>query len=276
MRFVIFATIALFMTSILSKAQQLKVMTYNIRLDTPNDSINQWPKRTHKVYALIQKYDPDLIGLQEVLHHQLEDLLENLPAYTHIGVGRDDGKTKGEYSAILYKKDRFKALNQNTFWLSETPEVPGSKSWDAAITRVASWGTFKDLKSNKEFLMINTHFDHIGKEARKNSAALLKQKASAIAKNFPLIITGDFNCTRKDAPYATIMSPTGIKLIDPAPQNPPGTFCSFKVNSIECRPIDYIFHSEAWTSEKYHVIEDNDGKYYPSDHLPVMVSLGLK
>ena len=128
----------LLLTMVVSTAQSVKVMTYNIRLDTPNDSVNQWPKRTHKVYALIKKYDPDLIGLQEVLHHQLTDLLQNLPAYSYIGVGRDDGKTKGEYSCILYKKDRFSALNQNTFWLSETPNVPGSKSWDAAITRVAS------------------------------------------------------------------------------------------------------------------------------------------
>ncbi|HET6541570.1 MAG TPA: endonuclease/exonuclease/phosphatase family protein, partial [Chryseolinea sp.] len=144
-----------FMAILSSEAQPIKVMTYNIRYDTPQDSVNQWPKRADKVYALIKKYDPDLIGLQEVMHHQLMDLLQNLPAYTYIGVGRDDGKTKGEYSAILYKKDRFKALKQNTFWLSESPQVPGSKSWDAAITRVASWGTFKDLKSKKEFLMIN-------------------------------------------------------------------------------------------------------------------------
>ncbi len=276
MRSLIFLLICfLLMTAYFSQAQAIKVMTYNIRLDTPADSVNQWPKRNHKVYALIKKYDPDLIGLQEVLHHQLTDLLKNLPAYSYIGVGRDDGKTKGEYSAILYKKDRFKAQGQNTFWLSETPDVPGSKSWDAAITRVASWGTFKDLKSGKDFLMINTHFDHIGKEARKNSAALLKQKAAEIAKNFPLIITGDFNCTRKDPPYAMIMDPAGIKLTDPAGPNPAGTFCSFKVNSIECNAIDYIFHSQDWKSEKYHVIEDNDGKYYPSDHLPVMVNLSL-
>ena len=269
--------ISLFFTAMLvSEAQPIKVMTYNIRLDTPQDSVNQWPKRTHKVYALIKKYDPDLIGLQEVLHHQLTDLLQNLPAYSYIGVGRDDGKTKGEYSCILYKKDRFTALNQSTFWLSETPGAPGSKSWDAAITRVASWGTFKDIKSNKQFLMINTHFDHIGKEARKNSAALLKQKASEIAKDFPLIITGDFNCTREEPPYATIMDLSGIKLTDPAPANPPGTFCSFKVNSIECKGIDYIFHSQAIQSEGYQVIRDNDGKYFPSDHLPVMVGLKIR
>jgi endonuclease/exonuclease/phosphatase family metal-dependent hydrolase len=260
----------------LCQAQNVKVMSFNIRLDTPNDSINQWPKRAHKVYALIKKYDPDLIGLQEVLHHQLTDLLDNLAGYSYIGVGRDDGKTKGEYSAILYKKDRFGAMGQSTFWLSETPDIPGSKSWDAAITRVASWGTFKDLKSNKDFLMINTHFDHIGVEARKNSAALLKKKAKEIAKDYPLIITGDFNCTRDDAPYKTIMDPQAIILVDPAPKNPPGTFCSFKVNSIECKPIDYIFHSAEWKSNTYQVIRDNDGKYYPSDHLPVMVQLTIR
>ena len=266
----------LFMMTLTTQGQSIKVMTYNIRYDTPQDSINQWQKRNHKVYALIKKYDPDLIGLQEVLHNQLMDLLDNLPAYSYIGVGRDDGKTKGEYSAILYKKDHFKPLQQNTFWLSETPEIPGSKSWDAAITRVASWGKFKDTKSSKEFLMINTHFDHIGKEARKNSALLLKQKASEIDKSLPLVITGDFNCTREDPPYATIMEPKGVVLTDPAKSNPPGTFCSFKVNSIECRGIDYIFHSREWTSENYKAVQDNDGKYYPSDHLPVMTTLTIK
>lgn len=268
----------LLLTTMLShtEAQTIKVMTYNIRYDAPSDGVNQWPKRTHKVYDLIKKYDPDLIGLQEVLHHQLTDLLKNLPEYVHIGVGRDDGKTKGEYSAILYKKSRFKVIDKNTFWLSETPAVPGSKSWDAAITRVASWGTFRDLKSNKEFLMINTHFDHIGVEARKNSAALLKQMAGKIAKDFPLVITGDFNCTRDDGPYQTIMDPKDVKLVDPAPKNSPGTFCSFTVNSMECKAIDYIFHTEEWKSDGYQVITDNDGKYYPSDHLPVAVELSIK
>jgi len=268
----------LLITTMLShtEAQTINVMTYNIRYDAPSDGVNQWPKRTHKVYDLIKKYDPDLIGLQEVLHHQLTDLLKNLPEYAHIGVGRDDGKTKGEYSAILYKTSRFKVVDKNTFWLSETPAVPGSKSWDAAITRVASWGTFRDLKSNKEFLMINTHFDHIGVESRKNSAALLKQMAGKIGKDFPLVITGDFNCTRDDGPYQTIMDPKDVKLFDPAPKNPPGTFCSFTVNSIECKAIDYIFHTEEWKSDGYQVITDNDGKYYPSDHLPVAVELSIK
>ncbi len=257
-------------------AQSIKVMTYNIRLDIAIDSINQWPNRTHKVFALINKYDPDILGVQEAIHHQLMDLIKNLPEYGYIGVGRDDGKTKGEYSAILYKKKRFKVVQGNTFWLSKTPDIPGSKDWDAAITRVASWGILKDKKTKTEFLMMNTHFDHIGKEARINSAMLLKQKAIELGKELPVIITGDFNCLREEMPYSTIMNPEGIALTDVASGTSPGTFCGFKVNGMECKAIDYIFHTSQWTSSNYHVIQDNDGKYYPSDHLPVMATLQIR
>jgi len=268
--------LSLLISVTVASAQQVKVMTYNIRLDTPVDSINQWPKRTQKVVDLIRKYDPDILGVQEAIHHQLMDLVKNLPQYDYVGVGRDDGKTKGEYSAILYKKEKFSVLQQGTFWLSETPDVPGSKSWDAAITRVASWAKLKDKKTGKDFLSINTHFDHIGKEARRNSADLLKKKANELGKDLPVIITGDFNCMRSDPPYSTIMNPEGIKLIDPLPGEPVGTFCGFKVNGIECRAIDYLFCTDHWNISDYKVITDNDGKYYPSDHLPVMTTFTLK
>jgi len=257
-------------------AQTIKVMTYNIRLDTKMDSVNQWPNRTEKVFALIRKYDPDIIGIQEAIHHQLMDLIQHLPEYNYIGVGRDDGKTKGEYSAILFKKNRFSILQQNTFWLSKTPDVASSKDWDAAITRVASWGILKDNKTKTEFLMMNTHFDHIGKEARTNSATLLKQKAIELGKNLPVILTGDFNCLRDEPPYAAIMNPEGIQFTDPLPGNPIGTFCGFKVNGFECKAIDYIFHTSHWIASDYKVIDDNDGKYYPSDHLPVMTTFVIK
>jgi len=267
----------LIMASTLSlKAQSIKVMTYNIRLDTPVDSINQWPKRTQKVFDLIKKYDPDILGVQEAIHHQLMDLVKNLPDYDYIGVGRDDGKTKGEYSAILYKKSRFEVIQKNTFWLSKTPDVPGSKDWDAAITRVASWGKLRDKKTKTEFLMMNTHFDHIGKEARTNSAVLLKQKANELGKGLPVILTGDFNCLRDEPPYKAMMNPEGIPFTDALPGSPIGTFCGFKVNGFECKAIDYIFYTTQWTSSDYQVIQDNDGKYYPSDHLPVMTTLTIR
>jgi endonuclease/exonuclease/phosphatase family metal-dependent hydrolase len=268
--------IVLMISALSIEAQSIKVMTYNIRLDTPVDSVNQWPKRTQKVFDLIRKYDPDILGVQESIHHQLMDLVKNLPEYDYIGVGRDDGKTKGEYSAILYKKKRFDVIQKNTFWLSKTPEVPGSKDWDAAITRVASWGILKDKNTKTEFLMMNTHFDHIGKEARANSAALLKIKAMDLGKNLPVILTGDFNCLRDEPPYAVMMKPEGARFIDALPGTPIGTFCGFKVNGFECKAIDYVFHTSQWISSDYKVIQDNDGKYYPSDHLPVMTTLKIR
>jgi len=257
-------------------AQTVKVMTYNIRLDHASDGINQWPNRKTKVFDLIRKYDPDIFGVQEALPNQMEDLAQNLPAYNYIGVGRDDGKNKGEFSALFFKKEKYKLIDQNTFWLSETPEIPGSKSWDAAITRVATWGKFTDLKTSKEFVVMNTHFDHIGKEARKKSAELLISKAAQLARTLPLIITGDFNCTREEPPYSVMLASSVPKLSDPAPTPSPGTFCGFEVGAIECRPIDYIFHSQHWTSKNYIVISEHNDKFYPSDHLPVLVELNRK
>ncbi|MEO5980203.1 MAG: endonuclease/exonuclease/phosphatase family protein [Chryseolinea sp.] len=267
--------LALTISQIASAQFVVRCMTYNIRYDTPSDSVNQWSNRKNKVYALISKYDPDIYGVQEAVHNQITDLAQNLSAYSYVGVGRDDGKTKGEYSAIFFKKDKFKIIKQGTFWLSKSPDVPGSKDWDAAITRVASWAIMKDINSSKEFLFLNTHFDHIGKEARRNSAAIIKEKIAALAGNLPAIMTGDFNTMRDDEPYGVIMKNTGLVLKDPAPADAPGTFCSFKVNSITCRAIDYIFYTSQWSPSAYQVIQENDGKYYPSDHLPVMATFSL-
>lgn len=256
-------------------AQPIKVMTYNIRYDNPGDGVNQWNSRKDKVFSLLKKYDPDIIGVQEALYHQLKDISDNLDQYEFFGVGRDDGKQKGEHSAIFVRKDRFKILEQNTFWLSKTPEVPGSKDWDAAITRVVTWGRLRDRKTKKTFVMVNTHFDHRGKESRKESAALLKQRALTLSKNLPVIITGDFNFRREAPPYEVMMAQSGLQLIDSAPDSP-GTSCGFTVGARPCSGIDYIFHTSQWDASGYQVIQDNDGTYYPSDHLPVMVSLSLK
>jgi endonuclease/exonuclease/phosphatase family metal-dependent hydrolase len=251
-------------------------MTYNIRLDTPVDSINQWPNRKEKVFALIKKYSPDVFGVQEALHHQLTDLLENLPEYDYIGVARDDGKTKGEYSAILFKKKRLTVEIQKTFWLSETPDVAGSKSWDAAITRVATFGKFKDQITSKQFFIYNTHFDHLGKIAREQSASLIKEKIKEESQQLPVIVTGDFNCERNESPYAVMLNDDNIKLYDAkSATDERGTFCTFKVNATPCKAIDYIFYSADWKSKNYNVLDDNDGKYYPSDHVPVLAEFVL-
>ncbi len=268
-------TVVFLLMATAAVAQPVKVMTFNIRYDNPGDGPNAWDHRKEKVFALIRKYDPDIIGLQEALHHQLQDLVSNLKDYTSIGVGREDGKEKGEYSAVLVRKKRFKILAHETFWLSKTPEVPGSKDWDASLSRIVTWGKLRDKKSKKTFLMMNTHFDHRGPESRLQSAGLLKERAAAIAGDMPVVVTGDFNLTRDKAPYEVLVSSSPLKLIDPAPANAPGTFCGFEVGGFECRGIDYIFHTPQWRSENYQVIQDNDGKYYPSDHQPVMVQLSL-
>jgi endonuclease/exonuclease/phosphatase family metal-dependent hydrolase len=258
-------------------AQSVKVMSYNLRLDTPVDGENAWPNRIQKVAHLIQKYDPDVIGVQEALPHQLEDLIRVLPEYAYVGVGRDDGKQMGEHCAILYKSNRFGLLAKETRWLSETPEVPGSKSWDAAITRLVTIARFYDKQLKREFVMLNTHFDHIGKEARLMSGVMIQslvQDMQTNAQNLPVILTGDFNSERTEPPYEALVKDN--LLIDTKPANDPtGTFCGFAVGGMECVPIDFIFHTKEWVLRNYRVIQDNDGKYYPSDHLPVLTEFEL-
>lgn len=269
--------VILLLMSVSIHAQSIKVMSYNIRLDVASDGVNQWSNRTEKLPALIQKYDPDLVGLQEAMHHQLMKILEVLPQYGYIGVGRDDGKEKGEYSAILYRKSRFNVEWDRTTWLSETPEEPGSKSWDAAITRVLTRASFVDRLTSKTFLYYNTHFDHIGKEARKNSIPII-QKAIEFEKTYVfdvpaverVIITGDFNSQPTEEPYKAMVASKEYKDARPA-KSTQGTFCTFAVNGPPCTLIDHIFYSrKGWKLKNYKVITDNDGTYYPSDHLPVM------
>lgn len=251
-------------------------MSYNIRLDTEADGVNQWKNRTARVYDLLKKYDPDLLGVQEALPNQVEDLKENLTGYDFVGMGREDGKRKGEFSGIFYKKNRFDLKLQNTRWLSQTPDVPGSKSWDAAITRIVTYVIIKEKITGQEIAYFNTHFDHIGKEARANSAGLIKTFIAEVCrdKKMPVIVSGDFNSQPAEAPYQRMIKPDAITLYDSRPpESKAGTFCGFKVGGMDCRTLDYIFHSADWKTTAYLVIEDNNGTYYPSDHLPVMATL---
>jgi len=287
MRFFMILFLATMLTGSLA-AQTVKVMTYNLRLDTPDDGVNQWPKRTNKVVALITKYNPDIIGVQEALHHQLQDLLRMLPDYSYCGAGRDDGKEKGEYSAILFRNSRFGLLDTKTQWLSETMDIPGSKSWDAAITRVFTTARFFDRETRKEFVMVNTHFDHIGKVARASSAKIIKTylaglETAANTNNttekieIPMIVSGDFNSEPTEEPYLNMVEQQGaLVLYDSRPaSSTAGTFCGFKVGAMPCKTIDFIFHTKQWIARNYQVITDNDGTYYPSDHLPVLVDFDL-
>lgn len=260
----------------IAQSQPITVMTYNIRYNNPQDGVNAWPKRITKVGALIQQQNPDIIGIQEALHSQLVDLMRILPDYAYVGVGRDDGKENGEFSAILFKSSRFGLLSDKTQWLSETPDVPGSKSWDAALPRIVTQARFYDKITKSEIVIFNTHFDHQGIEARQHSAELLLEligTARAVSET-PIIVTGDFNAERTEKTYETLL----LKyLFDTKPDtDKTGTFCGFEVGAIPCKTIDYIFGSAEWNLNAYKVIRDNDGKYYPSDHLPVLVELEIK
>lgn len=256
----------------------MKVMSYNIRYDNPGDNPNHWEGRKEKLFTLINTHHPDLIGVQEALHHQLEDMVEALPNFAFVGVGRDDGKTRGEYSALLYDKEKYEVLRTETFWLSENPEVIASKSWDAAITRIVSWAEMKDIKTGKTFFWFNTHFDHIGKQARLESAKLIRQKIDVIAGKSPVIVTGDFNCEPSDDPYRAMLAKGKVKLFDTSTGFAQAcTCCGFALKPYEenCVRIDYIFSSKHFKVIDFITPDDNDGTYYPSDHLPVMATLKL-
>nr|MBP6288037.1 endonuclease/exonuclease/phosphatase family protein [Ferruginibacter sp.] len=185
---------------------EIKVMSFNIRLDVKSDGENWWEKRKDKVAGLMNYYEADFIGAQEVLHHQLTYLKDNLNGYDYLGVGRDDGREAGEYSCIFYKKDKYTVVQQSTFWLSPTPDIP-SKGWDAALNRVCSYGLFKNNKTKQLIWVLNTHFDHMGKVARLESAKLIIKKISELnTQHYPVIVSGDFNSRPGDEPAQYMMA----------------------------------------------------------------------
>src|SRR4051794_28130038 len=198
-RFILFGL--LLMLEIAGDAQSyLNVMTYNVRLNVNADSLNAWPFRKDELASVILFHDVHVLGVQEALPEQMEDLRERLPGYRSIGVGREDGKNKGEFSAIFYDSARLQVLESGTFWLSQTPSVAGRKGWDAAITRIVTWSKFKDRRTNLIFFHFNTHFDHKGPIARRESAKFLLTRIHEIAGDAPTICTGDFNSRPKDEP----------------------------------------------------------------------------
>jgi endonuclease/exonuclease/phosphatase family metal-dependent hydrolase len=250
------------------------VMSFNLRYDTPNDSINAWPNRKDAVADLVKFHEAEIVGVQEALLHQLKDLEERLPDHKWLGVGRDDGIAKGEFSAILYNKHLFQVMDSGTFWLSDTPDVP-SKGWDAAIVRVCSWAKMKNRHLGKDFYIFNTHYDHIGVEARTNSSKLIIEKVKEIAGNLPVILTGDFNSEPETKAYETLTEglTDARNLSENPPYGPYGTWNGFDHNADLTRRIDYIFVNEKVLVRKYAVLSDAIEKRYPSDHLPVMAEV---
>ncbi len=250
-------------------------MSYNIRLNTASDGRNAWPKRKERVVEVIRHSGAGLVGLQEVKPEQKQYLVKEMKGYGHYGVGRDDGKSKGEHCLILYKKDLYAALDSGTFWLSKKLHDPGSKSWDAAITRIASWVKLKEIKTGREFYFFNTHFDHKGEQARYYSVLLLKKQIREMCGGLPVIVSGDFNFTPDSQPYTEINATSAEYVLFDAytlanKKDGEATFCGFDVNNKTCPRIDYILVNGAVSVQSYQVITEAHHGYYPSDHLPVL------
>ena len=286
-------------------AQDLYIGQYNIRNANAKDSAagNGWERRCHVVCDILRVESFDIFGSQEVLHSQMEDLLRALPEYDFVGVGRNDGKTEGEYAPIFYKKDRIKCLQSGTFWLSETPDVVASVGWDAKYTRICTWGQFKDLKSGKRFWMFNLHMDHRGVEARKQSCYLVLSKVKEMCGKQPYILTGDFNVDQKNEIY-NIIADSGAfhdsyetALVRFAET---GSMNYFKVNYKTDWRIDHVFLSPHFKALDYKLmtysywveVEPSEkakadiaaGKEgvvvheqrLPSDHYPIGVHVTMK
>ncbi len=268
---------------------ELSVMTFNIRYGTANDGENSWDKRKDLAFNVLREHSPDVVGLQEALRSQIDDIRAAMPEYTEIGVGRDDGKTAGEYSAILYKKDRLTVAESGTFWLSDTPEACGSITWGNNCTRVCTWGRFVPKSPGKAFYMFNTHLDHISQYSRERSAILLATRIRDRAQKDPIVLTGDFNVGEDNLVVKYFKGEQELRIAgDGKSQNPVplldtfrelhrdasevGTFHSFKGTRSNAK-IDYIFAQPGTKVLQAEILHDNNDNHYPSDHYPVKAAI---
>lgn len=267
----------------------LSVMSFNIRYGTAQDGDDSWPLRAAFVAGVIDSVAPDVLGLQEALRFQLDELHAANPGYGEVGVGRDDGREAGEYAAILYRQERLRLLDSGTFWLSDTPTVPGSMSWGNRVTRICTWARFEDVRSGGRFEVYNVHLDHESQESRERSARLLAERLAARPSPEPLIVLGDFNAG-EDNPVRRFL--TGSADIPGAAQGPPsprlsdtfralhpaaaadGTFNGFRGDSTGPR-IDAILVSERWAVRRADILRASRGGRYPSDHFPITALLNL-
>ena len=260
-------------------SQNLKMMTYNMRLDVAIDGENDWSHRKDFFTSQIQFYEPDIFGVQEATPNQVIDISNALLQYEKIGIGRE-GIGKGESSNIYYKKDRFMVKNEITFWLSETPNEI-SKGWDAACNRVCTFGLFEDIKTNKTFWVFNTHLDHIGEIARTKGIEMILNKITQVNKeNLPVFFMGDFNSQPEEnriLELKKIMNDSRELSIE-KPFGPIGTFNNFQYNEPVTKRIDYIFLSKnnGFTIQKYAVLTDSKNLRFPSDHFPVLIEISIK
>ena len=268
-------------------------MSFNIRYGTARDGINHWENRRRMVFDVLRKHNPDVIGLQEALRFQLDQIRAALPEYAEVGVGRDDGNTAGEYAAILYRQDKFDLIDSRTFWLSDTPQVPGSKHWGNDITRICTWARLVDKKNQQPFYLYNTHFDHRSQTSRIQSAHLLARRIQQRKHPDPVVVTGDFNAAEDNTVITYLKGHTDLDGNPPTQNKTPvplidtfrlkypdheyvATGGGFQVrNPPAGAKIDYIFTLPDARVLQAEILHDQRDGRYPSDHRPVTAHIRL-
>lgn len=254
-------------------ATSLSVMTFNMRYDNPEDGQNNWRFRRERVAGVIKAQEVDVLGTQELLSNQFNDLSGLLTGYQGVGVGRLDGVESGEYCAVFFRKDRFTLLDSGTFWLSETPEVVGSLGWDGACARIATWVVLRD-RDGREFFFIDTHLDHVGQVARDEGVSLLMKRIETLSGGRPVILTGDFNSEPGSSVVAHVQKDGVLRDAKAIAAQRSGTDWSFsdfgQIPEAERPLLDYIFVSGDIEAVRYEVLPDTFDGGYVSDHAPVM------
>lgn len=267
--------------------RELRVVSYNIRWPNPDDGLDRWDVRRHRVAQTIERLSPDVVGIQEAYAFQAEYLMGQLPGYGIVGVGREDGAARGEMAAILYRTERLELLGQGHLWLSDTPDVAGSVGWDAALTRMATWVVVRDRRTDHAWLVVNTHFDNVGRTARAESAKLLgrfiRDKADALGPDTAAVLMGDFNSAADSPPYlALCVALDGPRLADTyraarqrdtGPAKDEGTFNGFRNRTNGAR-IDWLLVSRGVTTLQAGIDRQRIDGRNPSDHDPVWAVLG--
>lgn len=305
MKKLISSFLLIFCFMLVAKADPMVIATYNLRNANASDSTNGngWGQRYPYIAQLIQFHGFDIFGTQEGKYHQLQDLKNAMPGYDYIGVGRDDGKQGGEYSAIFYREEKFEVLDHGDFWLSETTDRP-NKGWDAVLPRICTWGKFRDRQTGFTFLFFNLHMDHIGVQARAESAKLILKKVKEFPEKLPAVLTGDFNVDQNNESYL-LLDQSGLMRdayqVADFKYAPNGTFNNFHADRKTDSRIDHIFLTKEFDVKKYGILTDtyrsevkestekeqsanfpkevSMQKYVartPSDHFPVMIVVEIK
>ncbi|RPJ53690.1 MAG: endonuclease/exonuclease/phosphatase family protein [Acidobacteria bacterium] len=254
--------------------QELRVMTFNIRYGTAQDGEDHWSKRKGLTFGVISEHKPDVVGLQEALRFQIDEILAAVPGYALLGVGRDDGKMQGEHAAILYRTDRLKVGQHGNFWFSDTPNAPGSKHWGNQITRMCTWARFESLDGGNSFYLFNVHLDHQSQPSREKSVQLLLERIDDREFRDPVIATGDFNAGESN-PAVTAMKRAfkdSFRMLHPEATDV-ATFNGFKNPSTGTDKIDHIFVGPSVEVREAAILRDQTGGRFPSDHFPVTATV---